>query len=192
MPTKAPPFDPDESRYLDDNLELHQIKRLTNRLQRAVIAGDAWRVSARQTLSDGEEFIIHIVPNEDSGTLHLEAPAVNPDTVANFDVFHDATPNETVDDLIIHNQRYDVPHDAIDAMVVRVPDGQLTGGTKTEESRLSADTPRPESGGEASRGIWRTVPVGDVISIVITDDSGGNNNEFSLVLTLYEGDIFPD
>ena len=192
MPTKAPPFYPDKARYLDDNLELHQIKNLTNRLQRAVIGGNAWRVSVRTALDDDDEFTVHIEPNEVSGTLHLEAPAINPDAEANFDVFHDAEPQETVDDLVIHNQRYDVPHDAIEATVVRVPDGQLSGGTKTEETRISPDKILPVTGGEDARGIWRTVPVGDVISIRITDRSGGTDNMLGFVTTLYEGDIFPD
>lgn len=161
-------------------------------LQRAVIEGDAWRLSGRRTLDDGQSFNIHIDPQEAGGTVHVEAPAILPDETADITIIHNATVANLADDLTVHNQRYDVPTESLETVVQRVPDGDVSGGSVTEQSRVTDTNQLPKTGGEEARAIWRTVPVGETLTLQITDDSGGNDNVFSFVLTFYEGPSLPD
>lgn len=167
-----------------------------NILTTAVTTGHAYRISGRQTLDDGQEFTVHIDPNEASGTVHMAAPAILPDEAGDIDIYENAVPQTTVDDLTVHNMRYDegAGQERPEATVVRVPDSDLdtTDADRTEQARVFPDQPYPTPGDAPARAIWRTIPPTDTVSIVITDTSGGNANVFSFAMTLYEGDTLPD
>ena len=169
-------------------------RETVNPLMLAVMTGDAYRVSGRQTLADGEEFIVHFDPVAAGGTIHIEPPAVLPDAAANIAVWENADPGANlVDDLFVHNMRYD-GQEQPDATIQRVSNGGLTttSADQTEESRVIADINWNAPAGVSQRGIWRTIPVGETVTIVITDDSGGSNNVFSFDTVVYEGDSVPE
>lgn len=160
----------------------------------AVMLGQGYRVSKRQTLDDGEEFIAHFDPKAAGGTIHIEPPSLLPEGVADIDVWENADPGENlVDDLFVHNMRYD-GRETPEASIQRVSNGGLTttNADQTEESRAASDVPWNAPQGAPTRGIWRTIPVGETVSIVVTDDSGGANNVLAFDTVVYEGDILPE
>lgn len=166
----------------------------TNILTQAVINGDAYRVSARRTLSDGEEFIIHLDPVDTGGTIYLEAPAVQTEIRALYDVYENADPGTNlVDDLEVHNMRYD-GDETPEATVQRVSNGGLdiSSADKTEETFADSTNEGVDTGSAETRAIYRVIPTTDIISLVITDDSGGTNNNFAIDLVVYEGDTLPE
>lgn len=178
-------------------LDIEQAIEASHRFDRAVISGTAYRVSKRQTLAQGEEFILHFDPVSAGGTIHIEPPSILPDAAADVDVWENADPGtNAVDDLFVHNMRYDTGEGAETpgATIVRVSNGGLDTSTadKTEESRVISQVPWNSPGGSPSRGIWRTIPVGETVSIVVTDRSSGSGNVFAVDTVVYEGDIFPE
>lgn len=167
-----------------------------SRLEAAVIAGNAYRVSKRHTLSDGEELIVHFDPVSAGGTIHIEPPSLLPEGVADIDVWENADPGQNlVDDLFVHNMRYDsgAGNEQPQATVQRVSNGGLTttDADQTEQSRAAADVPWNAPQGAPTRGLWRTIPVGETVSIVITDDSGGAGNILAFDTVVYEGKKLP-
>lgn len=168
-----------------------------NPLLLAVVKGNAYRVSKRISLADGEQLIIHLDPVEAGGTIHIEPPSVLPEGVANVDVWENADPGTNlVDDLEVHNMRYDSGQgtEFPEATIQRVSDGGLdtTPADKTEESRAAADVPWNAPQGAPTRGIWRTIPVGETVSMVVTDDSGGQGNILAFDTVVYEGEAMPE
>lgn len=161
---------------------------------RAIANGDAYRVSTRHTLADGEQLIAHFDPVASGGTIYIETPAIDTPANANIDVWENADPGtSTVDDLFVHAMRYDVEPETPDASITRVTDGGLdtTAADQTEQTRLGASRPYNTPGGEARRGIWRVVPVGETVSFIITDQSNGSGNVYGFDTVVYEGDTFP-
>lgn len=171
-----------------------------NILTWAVMKGEAYRVSARQTLADGEEFTAHFVPATAGGTIHIEPPSVLPEGASNIDVYENADPDgtagDTADDLQVHNMRYDTGQgtETPGATIQRVTNGSLDTSTadKTEDSRVASGTNWNAPQGSPVRGIWRTIPVGERVSIVVTDDSSGSGNVLAFDTVVYEGSILPN
>lgn len=169
-------------------------------LQEAVMRGEAYRVSARQTLASGEEFSAYFEPVADGGTIHIEPPSVLPEGVANIDVFEDAQPDgtagDTADDLQVHNMRYDTGQgtETPAATVQRITNGSLdiSAADQTEESRAAADVPWNAPQGAPTRGIWRSIPVGENVTIRVTDESSGSGNILAFDTVVYEGELLPD
>ena len=166
-------------------------------LLHCVAEGEAYRVSKRLARDDGQEFTVHIDPVSAGGTVHIAAPAIEAEEAADVDVWENADPGaDTVDDLFVHNMRYDSGQgsEQPEATIVRVTDSGLdtTGADKTEETLIQGGGVMASTGDEDLRGIWRTIPVGETISIVVTDRSGGNDNRFSFDTVVYEGEILPD
>ena len=171
----------------------------------AMDTGEAFRITPQPTgddggfeLDNGEQFILQIVPTESGGTLHLEAPIIDPEEKARIDIYENAEPNDeelhTNDDLFIHNQRYDkgmADKEVPDATIRRIDSGELntTPADQTEHRVLREG--REYAAEVTDRNIWRTVPFGDNISIVVEDRSGGNNNALDFSLVLFEGDRLP-
>jgi hypothetical protein len=109
-------------------------------------------------------------------------------------VYENADPGEnTVDDLFVHNMRYDGA-ESPEATVVRVSNSGLdtTSADQTEESRVVSGQGWNAPQGAPVRGIWRTIPVGETVSLVITDDSTGSGNVFSFDTVVYEGPTLRD
>lgn len=161
---------------------------------RSVIEGESYRASRRKTLSDGEELIVHIDPVSAGGTVYLEPPRVNPEERANYNVFENADPGtSTTSELFVHNMRYD-GQESPEATVTDVSSGGLdtSGADQTEETLIDQDNSEISTGGAGTRGVYRIVPTTDTISIVVTDQSGGNNNDYGIDITIHEGDVFPD
>lgn len=168
-----------------------------NPLLLSVVKGNAYRVSKRFTLSAGEQLILYFDPIEAGGTIHIEPPSVLPEGVADIDVWENADPQgNLVDDLEVHNMRYDSGQgtEFPEATIQRVTSGGLdtTGADKTEESRAAADVPWNAPQGAPIRGLWRTIPVGETIAMVITDRSSGSNNVLAFDTVVYEGQAMPD
>lgn len=173
------------------SFDLHDI------FKRALLNGDAFRASNRTTLADGEEFIVHFSPSSDGGTFHIETPAISPDAAADIDVWENADPgSNAITGLLVHNMNYGVGEgdDEPTGTVTLVANGGLntTGADQTEETFIRSGTEYNTPGGEEQRGLWRKVPAGENVTMVITDRSGGSNNEYSFDTVLYEGDTFPD
>lgn len=161
---------------------------------RAIANGDGYRVSKRHTLADGEELTVHIDPVDTGGTLYIETPAITTPSQCDIDVWENADPGtSTVNDLLVHAMRYDVDPETPDATVTRVTSGNLDTSTadKTEETRVQAGEQYNTPGGEARRGIWRVIPVGETVSFIITDQSNGSGNVYGFDTVLYEGSAFP-
>lgn len=176
---------------------LKDIEDLLARAERSVTTGQAYRVSKRQSLDDGQELIVHFDPQESGGTIHIEPPSLLPEGVADVDVYENADPGtNTTDDMVVHNMRYDSGSgtEQPKASILRVSDGGLntTAADKTEESRAAADVTWNAPQGAPARALWRTIPTTENVSIVITDDSGGANNVLAFDTVVYEGDIYPD
>lgn len=167
-------------------------------LQRAALNGEAYRVSKRHTLADGEELIVHFVPVSAGGTIHIETPAITTPAACNIDVWENASPDgttdDTADDLFVHVTRYDIAPEAPDATVQRVTNGSLdtSSADQTEQTRVEAGEQYNMPGGVAVRGIWRTIPVGEAISFVITDQSNGSGNVYGFDTMVYEGPTLRD
>lgn len=164
-------------------------------LSQAVVYGDAYRVSMRHTLSDGEELIVFFDPAAAGGTIHIETPAIDNPQACNIDVWENpADPSANfAGDLLAHAMRYDVTPETPEATVDRVTTGNLdtSGADKTEETHIRTDGDYNTPGGEARRGLWRTIPVGETIAFVVTDQSGGANNVYGFDTVVYEGDTVP-
>lgn len=157
---------------------------------KAVVNGDAYRVSKRHTLADGEELIVHIDPVVAGGTVHIETPAISTPANCDIDVWENADPGtSTNDDLFTHAMRYDVDPETPDATVTRVTDQGLDTSVadQTEQTRVRADTNYNTPGGEEQRAIWRTIPVGETVSFVVTDRSNGSGNVYGFDTVIYEG-----
>lgn len=181
----------------NDDLEYKAAHAARNEFAQAVMQGEAYRVSKRQTLASGDEFIVHIDPNVGGRTVHIEPPSVLPEAVANIDVYENADPGTNlVDDLEVHNMRYDTGQgsEMPGALIQRVTTGGLdtSGADKTEESRVGADMSWNAPQGAPSRGIWRTIPPGETVSMVVTDQSAGSGNVLAFDTVVYEGDILPE
>lgn len=189
------PVAPSERRIHDSNHTLNEIKRLTNPLLWSEFAGEAYRVSLRHTMGDGEELTIYFEPVGSGGTIHIAPPAVESPEVAEVDVYENpADPSANfAGDVFVHNMRYDA-QETPDAVVDRVTTGNLdtTGADQTEESLIRASDRFNSPLDVAQRGIWRTIPVGETIGMVITDQSGGASNLYSFDTVVYEGEILPD
>lgn len=167
----------------------------TNIFTRAVLNGDAYRVSKRHTLADGEELILHFDPVPAGGTIHIATPAIDSAQRAEIDVWENADPGANlVDDLFVHAMRYDVEPETTDATIQRVSDGGLdtTNADKTEETNVRQGGNYNTPGDASQRGIWRTIPVGEAISFVITDQSNGSGNIYGFDCVVYEGDTLPN
>lgn len=169
-------------------------------LQECVMRGEGYRVSSRHTLAAGEEFTVYFEPVSAGGTIHIEPPSLLPEGVADIDVFEDAQPDgtadDTADDLFVHNMRYDsgLGAETPEATVQRITDGSLdtSGADQTEETRAAADVPWNAPQGAPTRGIWRTIPVGENVTIRVTDRSAGSGNVLAFDTVVYEGEILPD
>lgn len=69
----------------------------------------------------------------------------------------------------------------------------------TAEIPTPRENPRPSGrgerqntpGGEERRGIWRVIPVGETVSIILTDRSNGSGNIYGFDTVVYEGETFP-
>lgn len=173
------------------SFDLHDV------FKRALLNGDAYRASNRTTLADGEEFIVHFAPSEAGGTMHIESPAISPDAAADVDVWENADPEgNAVAGLKVHNMNYGVAEadEQPTGTVTIVGGGGLntTGADQTEETLVRSGTEYNTPGGEEQRGLWRKVPASENVTVVITDRSGGSNNEYSFDTVVYEGDTFPD
>ena len=169
----------------------------------AAATGESFRITPEPTgddggfeLSNGDQFIIQIVPNDT--TLHLEGPTIDPEEKARVDVFENAEPNDeathTNDDLFIHNQRYDkgaLDKEEPDATIRRIDTGQLDTSEADQTEHRVLREGVTYGNGATQRSIWRTVPPGDNITIVIEDRSGGNNNALDFAIVLYEGPTMP-
>lgn len=193
--TSGGSLDPAPEQVHDDNHVLNEIKRLTNPLLWSTVAGEAYRVSKRTTLDDGGELIVHIDPADVGGTVHIATPAIEPDEACDVDVWENADPGtSTNDDLFVHAMRYDVSPETPEATVTRVTSGGLdtSSADQTEQTHISAGGDYNTPGDSPQRGIWRTIPVGETVSFVITDRSGGNSNIYGFDTVIYEGDILPD
>lgn len=168
-----------------------------SRLQAAVIDGDAYRVSKRHTLADAEELSIHFVPVSAGGTIHIETPAITTPANCDIDVWENADPDgtagDTADDLFVHAMRYDVSPETPEATITRVTNGSLDTSTadQTEQTRVNANEQYNAPGGGAMRGIWRTIPVGERVTFVITDQSNGSGNVYGFDTVVYEGKKLP-
>lgn len=161
-------------------------------LREATIQGDAYRVSKRHTLADGEEFIFHLDPVAAGGTVHIETPAITTPQRCDVDVWENADPgSSTNDDLFTHVTRYDVAPETPEATVTRVSTGSLdtSSADQTEQTRIEAGEQYNTPGGTPSRGIWRTIPVGETVSFIITDQSNGSGNVYGFDTVFYEGDV---
>lgn len=167
-------------------------------LTNAVFEGESYRVSKRHTLADGEQLIVHFVPVTSGGTIHIETPAITTPANCNIDVWENASPDgttdDTADDLLVHAMRYDVSPETPQATIQRVTNGSLDTSTadKTEETRLNSGEQYNTPGGGDVRGVWRTIPVGEAISFVITDQSNGSGNIYGVDTVLYEGESLPN
>lgn len=160
---------------------------------RAIVNGEAYRVSKRHTLADGEEFIAHFVPVSDGGTIYIETPAIQTPQDCDIDVWENADPGtSTNDDLFVHAMRYDVSPETPQATITRVSNGGLdtSSADQTEQTRVGANREYNTPGGEARRGIWRVIPVGETISFVVTDQSNGSGNVYGFDTVVYEGKAF--
>lgn len=166
-----------------------------NPLLLAVMTGDAYRVSLRHTLADGEELILFFQPVSAGGTIHIAPPAIEPPTAADIDVWENpADPSSNFGgDVFVHNMRYD-GQESPNATIDRVTNGNLntTNADQTEETLLRSDQEFKTPGDVNQRAIWRTIPVGETIAMVITDRSGGTQNEYSFDTVVYEGDSVPE
>lgn len=163
-------------------------------LTEAVIAGDAFRISKRQSIDDGQEFIVHFDPGDT--VLYIATPAIDPPEIALIDVYENADPGTSgVDDLQIHNMRYDVPEsdEQPNASITRVATGGLdiSSADQTEETQLRGGGEYQTPGDTEARGIWRIISGSETVSMVITDDSGGTANRYSFDTVVYEGPTLP-
>lgn len=175
--------------------DIEEANQNTHWFDRAVINGDAYRISKRHTLADGEELTVHIEPVSAGGTVHIETPAITTPANCDVDVWENADPGtSTNDDLFVHAMRYDVSPETPEATVTRVTDGGLATGSadQTEQTRVGANEQYNTPGGESRRGLWRTIPVGETVSFVITDQSNGSGNIYGFDAVVYEGDTFPN
>ena len=186
------------SHRLTEAVRNAQIDRITY----AAMRGQSYRITPDEVvgsdgypLDDGEEFTVQIVPTEAGGTVHLQTPTINPEEQSVVDVFENAEPDgtegDTADDLLIHNMRYDsgMGQEVPEATIRRITDGSLnlTPADQTEHRLIR----NGQSYEDAPRQIWRTVPVGDNISIRVTDASGGNANELDFAIVVLEGGLLP-
>lgn len=168
---------------------------IVNPFTLAVVRGDAYRVSKRHSLDDGEEFILHVDPVSAGGTVHIATPALDTPELCHIDVYENADPQTNlVDDLFVHAMRYDVTPEAPEATVQRVSTGGLdtSGGDQTEQTKIESGKDYNTPGDTEQRGIWRTIPVGETVSFVITDQSGGTANTYGFDTVIYEGDSVPE
>lgn len=162
---------------------------------RAMANGDAFRVSKRHTLADGEELTAHFDPVDAGGTIWIATPAITTPSQCHVDVWENADPGTNlVDDLFVHAMRYDVSPETPEATIQRVSDGGLGTGSadQTEQTVVNANEQYNTPGDEARRGIWRIIPVGETVSFVITDQSNGSGNVYGFDTVVYEGDTFPN
>lgn len=193
--SRSGPTDPSPDHVNDSQYVLNEIKRLTNPLLWSVFAGQAYRVSLRHTMDDTEELTIYFEPVAAGGTIHIAPPAIESPEAANVDVWENpADPSENfAGDVFVHNMRYDA-QESPEATIDRVTTGNLTttSADQTEESLVRAGDRFNSPLDVSQRGIWRTIPVGETIAMVITDQSGGANNLYSFDTVVYEGDILPD
>lgn len=160
----------------------------------AVIDGNSYRVSKRHTLSDGEQLIAFFDPVASGGTIHIETPAITTPANCDIDVWENPTPNATTDDFFVHAMRYDVTPETPEATITRVNDGMLdtSTGDQTEQTRVNGSEQYNSPGDGAQRGIWRTIPVGETIAFIITDQSNGSGNIYGFDTVVYEGDTLPN
>lgn len=165
----------------------------------AVINGDAYRISKRQSIDDGQEFIVHFDPAgaDPDQVLYIATPSIDPPENALIDVYENADPGtSTNDDLQIHNMRYDVQasEEQPDATITRVSTGGLdtTGADQTEETQVRGNGEYQTPGDTELRGIWRIISGDETVSMVITDDSGGTANRYAFDTVVYEGPSLPE
>lgn len=171
-----------------------------NQFDRAMANGEAYRVSKRHTLADGEQLIAHFDPVEAGGTIYIETPAVTTPANCDIDIWENADPgtntveSNTDGGLLVHATRYDVAPETPEAEIVRVTDGGLDTSTadKTEETHVQAGSLYNTPGGEARRSIWRIIPVGETVSFIVTDQSNGSGNVYGFDTMVYEGKTFPN
>lgn len=163
-------------------------------LSQAVVDGNAFRVSKRQSIDDGQEFIVHFDPGGGE-VLYIATPAVDPPENALIDVYENADPGtSTNDDMFVHNMRYDVPaeEETPEASITRVSTGglDLTGADQTEQTQVRGNGEYQTPGDLSQRGIWRIISGDETVTVVITDDSGGTANRYAFDTVVYEGPDF--
>lgn len=166
-----------------------------NIFTRAVLNGNAYRVSKRHTLADGEEFTVLFDPSSSGGLINIATPAISTPQLCNIDVWESAQPDgtasDTADDLFVHNMRYDLGEgqESPDATITRVTDGSLdtSNADQTEQTRVQATEQYNTPGDTEGRGIWRVIPVEDTVAFVITDQSNGSGNTYGFDAVVYEG-----
>lgn len=168
------------------SFDLHDI------LMRAVVNGDAYRVSQRVSVPNNNELIVHIDPADAGGTIWLGPPKINPPGTFDYDVWENAEPGtSTNDSLFVHNMRYDGT-DTPQATVTGVDDSGLDTSSADQTEQTLGDSNAGDIATEdiSQRGIYRIIPTTDTISIVITNTSG-NSQDFGFNQVLYEGDTIP-
>lgn len=158
---------------------------------RAVANGNAYRVSTRHTMADGENLTIHFDPSTLNGPLYIATPAIEPPEKALVGVYENADPNATNTDLKTHNMRYDVgsAKETPNSTITRVTNGELntTGSDQTEETQVRSSGEYLTPGDTERRALWRITSGTENVSMVITDDSGGSNNRYGFDTVVYEG-----
>lgn len=99
-----------------------------------------------------------------------------------------------VDDLLVHAMRYDVTPESPQATVQRVSNGGLdtSAADKTEETRVRSGGDYNTPGDSAQRAIWRTIPDGETVPFVVTDQSNGSGNVYGFDAVIYEGEGVPE
>lgn len=171
-------------------------KETQSLLQKAALNGEAYRVSKRHDLDQDQELIVFFKPVSAGGTIHIETPAISSPQNANVDVWENPSDpsNNFGGDLEVHVTRYDATPETPEATIDRVTTGNLTttSADKTEETRIQANEDYNTPGGSEVRGIWRTIPVGETIAMVITDKSTGSGNTYGFDTMVYEGSTLRD
>lgn len=158
-------------------------------LAKSVIDGHSYRVSSRVQLDNGQEFTVDIDPDTDA--LYIETPVIEAEGRANVDVWENASVADggtATDDLTIHNMKYDET-DQPNATIQRINDGDTDTATadKTEETLVQSGGTFGGTANAAARGFWRIIPADMRVTIIVTDQSGGNGNWFAFDTVVHEG-----
>lgn len=178
--------------------DIEQANDRTHWFDRSVVEGNAYRVSLRHTMSSGEQLIVYFEPVESGGTIHIAPPAIESPQLAYVDVWENPPDPSAnfADDVFVHAMRYDTSPETPEAVVNRVTTGNLdttpADTDQTEESLVRGGQQFNTPGDSSRRGIWRTIPVGETIAMVVTDQSNGSGNQYSFDTVVYEGDTFPE
>lgn len=158
-------------------------------LAKSAIDGNSFRVSKRMQRDNGQEFTVDIDP--DTEAVFIETPAIEAEGRAHIDVWENAsvvTDGTANDDLTVHNMKYDET-DQPGATVQRISSGDTdtSGADKTEETLVQGGGTFGGTANAATRGFWRIVPSDMRITIIVTDNSGGNGNWFAFDTVIHEG-----